>query len=224
LLLVSMALFLTPVRGTGAARSRVSLRGALPLLVRSDVLVPTIIGSAIYFGYGAFLAISAAAMLDRYGVTAFAFGISFSIAAAAFILGSMLARQLTRLGRDRLISLGCVIAAAAGVGLIAQAQDGVPLVIFWLLVTGYVLAFGIIAPLTTAKALEPAGEAAGAISSLIGTITMLAGALGSDLAGRKLFADPTEALSMLMALSALLCLAVQVAAMLVFARRKSAPA
>jgi hypothetical protein len=53
---------------------------------------------------------------------------------------------------------------------------------------------------------------------------MLAGALGSELAGRKLFADPTEALSMLMALSALLCLGVQMTAMLVFRRRKSAPA
>ncbi|MDB5699110.1 MAG: bcr1 [Alphaproteobacteria bacterium] len=226
LLLLGMALFLsTAGRAEGEARPRASLRAALPLLLRSEVLVPTIIASAIYFGYGAFLAISAAAIFDRYHLGATPFGLLFSIAAAAFVLGSMAARQLTRLSRDFMISAGCVIAAAAGVGLIAQPPAGAPLAVFWALVTTYVLAFGIIAPLTTAKALEPAGEAAGAISSLIGTITMLAGAFGSDLAGRKLFADPTEALSMLMALSALSCLAVQLIAILVAAaHRRSAPA
>lgn len=191
------------------------LRSALPVLAKADFITGTAIASAIYLGYGAFLAVSAAVTQDHYGISLAAFGPIFSIAAAAFVVGSIIARQLTpRLGRESLILMASIVATIAGLGLMVR-PGGLGLPAFWMLISAYVLAFGVLNPLVMAKALEPAGAAAGAASSVIGTVMVLAGAAGSEMAASRMFPSHYEALCFLLAASGITCVAVQTAILLV---------
>ena len=72
-------------------------------------------------------------------------------------------------------------------------------------VFGYLLAFGVLFPTATAKALEPAGRMAGLGASLIGAMQMLCGAGAAALAS-ALFDGSQFTLSWAMGAAGVLCL------------------
>lgn len=180
------------------------------LFREADFRVGLGISSAIFSGYAALLAMGAAVTAEHYGVTAEAFGPVFTIAASAFVLGSVAARQaLGRHGVETVLTLGSAIAGVSGLLLLATLAWRPELPVFWGVVSLYVLAFGMILPCATAKALEPAGAMAGTGSSLIGLIQTMAGATGAALAPLSLFADSFHGLVWVMAGGALLCAAIR---------------
>lgn len=175
------------------------LRDAVSVLGARDFLVGTAVSASVFLGYAAFLSVGALVAQQRYGVSAAAFGPLFALAALAFVLGSILARQaLKRIGRESLILAATLIGSLSGLGLLANAWAEPPLLLFWTLIGGYVLGFGMVLPVSFAKALEPAGHAAGAASSLMGTLQTLGGALGSHLVASELFDDAFQGLSLIM--------------------------
>jgi len=187
------------------------LRSVLPVLGAADFLFGTLLSSAIFCGYAAFLSSGTLVARDLYGVSAEAFGPLFAIAAAAFMLGSALARLIQRrAGMHRLLPIGVACALGAGTGLLLTLGGEAPgLVGLWALISLYVLAFGLLLPSATALALEPAGRAAGAASSLIGAVQVCLGAVGSWLSA-VLSPDPYRGLVLIMAGSAAVALAAYV--------------
>ena len=195
-------------------RRRLSLAGPLAasrrLFAARDFLVGVGVSGTIFAGYAALLSLGAAVALERYDVAAEAFGPLFTLAAVAFVAGSVIARQgVRRFGVQAVLTLGAGIAGLAGAGLALAAGADLALPVFWGLVGLYVLAFGLLLPAATALALEPAGEMAGFGSSLIGALQVLAGALGAQLAATGPWPDSYAALCWVMAGAAGLCLAVR---------------
>ncbi len=214
-LLVLMFLFL---RGQSRPEQRPDLAsylvGALLVLRTRDFLLGTAMSSAVFLGYAAFLSVGAVVAQVRYGVSPAAFGPIFAIAALAFILGSVAARQaIRRIALDKVILVAAVLGSLAGVGLLVNAGNGLGLVSLWALISGYVLGFGMLLPLTVAKALEPAGPAAGAASSMMGVIQVLCGALGAELAASSLFDSAYQALCILMPIGMGVALLLAIAAL-----------
>lgn len=199
-LLVLVFIFL---RGQSPPRERQSLApyllGALLVLRARDFLLGTAISAVVFLGYAAFLSVGALVAQERYEVSPTAFGPIFAIAALAFILGSVAARQaIRRVSLDRVILVGALLGSLAGVGLFLSAERDLDLVSFWALLSGYILGFGMLLPVAVAKALEPAGPAAGAASSMMGVIQVLCGALGAELAASGLFTSTYQALCLIM--------------------------
>ncbi len=186
------------------------LRGLGRLFAARDFQVGLGISASIFAGYAALLSIGAAVALERYDVAAEAFGPLFTLAAVAFVVGSVAARQgVRRFGVQAVLTLGAGVAGLAGAGLALAAGAALALPVFWGLVGLYVLAFGLLLPAATALALEPAGEMAGIGSSLIGALQVLAGAAGAQLAAAAFWSSSYAALCWVMALAGFLCLAVR---------------
>lgn len=161
---------------------RALLNAARRLLGSGDFLVGTGMTSAIFFGYAAFLGGSASVADAVFGVGAGAFGPLFTVGALAFVGGSMLARRLVvRFGVDRLLGGAGVWAAIVGLVLLVTATWELSLPLFWALISCYLLAFGLVLPASTAKALEPAAGFAGLGSSILGALQTLCGTLGAVL-------------------------------------------
>ncbi len=200
------------------------LQGAIRIFREPDFLLGTAISSSIFLGYAAFLSVGAVVAELRYAVSPTAFGPIFAIAALAFILGSLIARQSVRwLRNETIILAGAGVGAFAGLWLLLWADAGLSLVAFWSLVSAFTLAMGMLLPVCVAKALEPAGLAAGAASSLLGVIQVLFGAAGSILAASSLFEDAYQALAVLMPSSAFAALAFSVIALATVKRSRPAP-
>ena len=192
------------------------LQDARRLFAAREFLVGMGISASIFAGYAALLSIGAAVALERYEVSAEAFGPLFTLAAIAFVVGSVVARQaVRRFGVQAVLSLGAAVAGLAGAGLAFAAGAALSLPVFWGLVGLYVLAFGLLLPAATALALEPAGAMAGFGSSLIGTLQVLTGAGGAQLAAAGAWPSSYAALCWVMAGSAGLCLAVRIVSLAV---------
>lgn len=176
------------------------------LFGQSEFLTGLGISSSIFCGYAALLAMGAVVAAEDYDVSPEAFGPVFTIAASAFVLGSVAARQaIRRFGVEPVLTAGAGIAGLSGLLLLATLWFRPELPVFWAVVSLYVLAFGMILPCATAKALEPAGAMAGTGSSLIGVIQTLAGACGAALAPLSVFADSFHGLVWVMVGGALSC-------------------
>jgi len=178
-------------------------RSALPLFTAPEFLLGIGIGSSIFAGYATVLAASAVIAQERYGIAPQSFGPIFSIAALAFMMGSTTARQaLRRVSLPRLLLAGAAVAACAGIGLGTAAHAALSLVPLWILICLYTFAFGLLAPVATAMALEPAGGIAGLASSIVGTVQILVGAASSKLVVAGLFGDSYISLCVIIAASA----------------------
>lgn len=183
-------------------------RNIVFLLKTHDFLFGSALGAASFAGYAAFLAVGAAMAQERFGVPPEGFGPLFAVAAATFVLGSMLVRRIIRgrgIGAARLLGVG--IAVSAAVLLLASDSAEPGLVPFWAMLCLYVSSFGLLMPASTAQALEPAGAMAGFGASLYGVFTSLGGAVGSHVASLSLFPNASEGLVWTMSGAGLLCLA-----------------
>lgn len=162
----------------------------------------------IYGGYAALLGLGALVGAQSYGIPGERFGVIFTIAASAFIAGALLARRLVNNGGILLATrLGGFAAGASGLALAAITFQEPEFWVLWAVVSAYVFSFGMLLPVATARALEPAGEFAGFASSLLGACMVLGGAAGSALAA-QLFDGSHRALCTVMAAAALAVFAI----------------
>jgi DHA1 family bicyclomycin/chloramphenicol resistance-like MFS transporter len=183
----------------------------VPVLSTRAFLFGTALSTTIFLGYASFLAVGALLAEQRYGISPEAYGPLFAVSAAAFVLGAIVARRVSvRLGQEQLLLIGSIIAAVAAVGMtIFYGRTTIALPLFWAILWVYVFAFGILLPTATAKALEPAGETAGAASSVSGGVGVGAAVIGAELASTQIFNDSYDAVCFMMALSGFSCLATQ---------------
>jgi DHA1 family bicyclomycin/chloramphenicol resistance-like MFS transporter len=148
-------------------------------------------GACFYGGLFAHIAGTPFAYIDHYQVPARAYGLLFGLNVIGMMAANMLnARLVTRLGADRLLRLGALGAALAGVVLALNARFGwgglaglvVPLFV-------YVSMLGFIVANSVAGALAAFPHRAGAASALVGALHYGAGMLGTAMVGW--FADGT---------------------------------
>ena len=195
-----------PRADSGAVGSSPILSAVNALFRSRDFVVGTLLTATVFGGYAVLLSIGASVAEVPYGIPPQLFGFLFAIAALALVAGSVCARLVApRLGVERVVMTGTVIAALAGAGLLIVGAGTPSLLALWVAVTGYLLAFGMLFPTGTAMALEPAGRMAGLGASLIGAIQMLTGAAAATL-GAALFDGSHVALSTPMGSAGLLCL------------------
>ena len=167
------ALLFVPETLPPANRRAPSLRQmaveARELLVTPSFLYGTAMVMSVYIGYMALLAMGSAVTESAYGLPPTLFGPLFSVNALAFICGAIAAGRLAiRFGISAVIKAGAAIAGAAGLALLALSTTAPGLPLLWTGVVVYVLSFGTLLALCTARALEPAGKIAGTASSVMG--------------------------------------------------------
>ncbi len=208
---IALATFLfipeTHPRTAGEVLGSPSFLLALGILFRSrDFVVGTTLTATVFGGYAVLLSIGASVAEVPYGIAPQFFGFLFAVAAVALVAGSVGSRYLApRLGMERVVTTGSVLAGVAGVSLLLVGPGTPSLPVLWAAVTGYLLAFGMLFPTGTAKALEPAGRMAGFGASMIGAIQMTTGAAAAAL-GAALYDGTHIALGTLMGVAGLLCL------------------
>ncbi len=183
--------FNTPETAKETRPERFSLRFvtyAFKYLFRQrDFLVGMSVSSLTFGGYASVLSIGAVVVERMYALPPTAFGTIFAIG-AIFILGGSVAVRLL-VGRIGLLNIGTISVSVLGVASVLHAVllfMEPTLTVFWGAVCMYMLAFGLILPSAQAVAMEPAGDMPGFASSVLGSMLMIAGALGTMVAGALL--------------------------------------
>jgi DHA1 family bicyclomycin/chloramphenicol resistance-like MFS transporter len=146
------------------------------------------IATCAFVGLFSWISTAAFVLQDIYGLTALAFGITFALGAAGFMVGTAIAaRFVTRWGINRTIGTGCAGMAAGGLSMALLLALG------WDLPTTLVLAMslyfagmGLVLPQAQAGALLPFPERAGAASSLMGVVQQTAAAAIGAILGHLL--------------------------------------
>lgn len=140
------------------------------------------------FMYGALMAYFAGAPvgLIRYlGLSPVEFGIAMAIPIVFYIVAQIsVARAAHRIGVDRMIGVGVVLAATAGIGMLGFVLAGI-ITVYSLMgpVVLLLISLAFIIPGTTAGAMSPFAEMAGAASSLLGFIQFFAAAIATAMIG-----------------------------------------
>lgn len=131
-------------------------------------------------------------LLEFVGETPSAVGFQLAIVMFGFMAGGFFAgRFVGRLGLDRLIFYGCIIATVCGVAMwLFAVFDVVNAAVIVIPMTGYMFSFSLVVPQATAAALAPFGANAGAASSLFGFLQAGVGAGIAALMG--ILADGTQ--------------------------------
>ena len=140
------------------------------------------------FMYGALMAYFAGApvgFIKYLGLVPLEFGIAMAVPMVTYVVAQIaVARLAPRIGLDLMIRIGVFFAAIAGIGMLAFVQ--LDMINIYTLIGPVVLVLGSLAfitPSTTAGALSPFAEMAGAASSLLGFIQFLAAAAATALVG-----------------------------------------
>jgi DHA1 family bicyclomycin/chloramphenicol resistance-like MFS transporter len=156
----------------------------------SDRIFVVHLGVAICCMSGLFAWISTGAFIlqDIYGLSALAFGFTFAVASAGYLLGTLVsARFVTRWGSGRTMGIGGTGMAAGGLGALLVMTFGVHEAIG--LVTSvalYMIGMGMVWPQAQAGALIPFPDRAGAASSLLGFLTQTNSAVVGAILGHSL--------------------------------------
>jgi DHA1 family bicyclomycin/chloramphenicol resistance-like MFS transporter len=140
-----------------------------------------------YSGLFAFISASSFVLIDVVGLTPDAFGIAFAIMVIGYMLGAVSAgRLIMRLGLDRTMLTGGILAAIGGPVMAAfaiLAAEDVAAIAIVIPMMFYAAGVGLVMPATTAAAIGPYPEKAGAASSLLGFFQMcFAAATGATVA------------------------------------------
>lgn len=141
--------------------------------------------TAIYAGLLAWLTGAAFVLQGIYGLSAFEFGFVFAIGSAGFLAGSNIAaRIVTRLGIDKVIGIGAVLAALGGTCVLLSVTLGFKSSLTIVLpVAIYLCGLGMVLPQSIAGAMTPFPERAGAASSLFGFIQQTTAAASGAVVG-----------------------------------------
>jgi DHA1 family bicyclomycin/chloramphenicol resistance-like MFS transporter len=141
-----------------------------------------------YGGLFAFISGSSFVLIDLYGLSPVAYGLSFGFAVLGFIGGTIIAQRLVgRRGLDGVITLGVACLAAGGLSMLVAVATGigghlgvtVPMAI-------YACGVGLTMPQAQAAAMMPFPDRAGAASSFTGLCQMLFSACVGLLVGKLL--------------------------------------
>jgi DHA1 family bicyclomycin/chloramphenicol resistance-like MFS transporter len=156
----------------------------------SDWIFVIHLGIAICCMAGLFAWISTAAFMlqDIYGLSALAFGITFTVASSGYLLGTIVAaRFVTRWGGGRTMGLGTLGMAAGGLGTVLVVALGWHSAMGLVLAVGlYMAGMGMAWPQAQAGALLPFPDRAGAASSLLGFTTQTCSAVVGAILGHIL--------------------------------------
>lgn len=193
------------------------LRGYAALAAEARFMAPAFAVSVIIGRLYAFFAATPAVLMGRLGLSALQLGLFFAGTVFVVFTSGMLAPRLARRwGPGRVARLGCGVALAGALALLA-AGEAASFRYFTASIVLYLLGMGLINPLGTAMALGPFNRQAGLASSLLGFLQMsCAGAMTllASMAGRS----PVSALGTVLSVASLLTLG----ALLVLARLRPA--
>ena len=128
-----------------------------------------------YAGLFAWVSGASVVLQGVYGLSAVAFGFTFALGAAGYMLGAMIATRLVvRLGLDRTIGVGVVVIAAGGLSLALAVATGVPGLWLVAAMALYLAGVGLAMPQAMAGALTPFPDRAGTAASLMGLVQQAA--------------------------------------------------
>jgi DHA1 family bicyclomycin/chloramphenicol resistance-like MFS transporter len=176
--------------------TRPSLRGLFgsyaKFLSTPGTKLPVLVFCATFAGQFAYIADSPFVLMGGFGVSSEAYGFYFATTAFALMLGSMTGGRMLRAGRPPrvMIVIGASILAVGGVLLWIGMQLDLGIVGFLAPMIIYFFGSGIVAPSSTALAMEPVPEIAGTASSAMGCAVMVSGALAGYWATRIGGSDP----------------------------------
>jgi DHA1 family bicyclomycin/chloramphenicol resistance-like MFS transporter len=143
-----------------------------------------------YAGLFAWISGASVVLQGIYGLSAVAFGFTFALGAAGYMLGASVATRLVvRLGLDRTMGLGVMVLAAGGLALAAVVAAGIPGVWLVAAMAIYLAGLGLAMPQAMAGALTPFPDRAGTAASLMGlvqqTVAAVVAAIVGDYLGRS---------------------------------------
>lgn len=180
-------------RDLHAMRIRQLLTNYRTLIAHREWRLHTLICSFSFAGLFAFLSGSAFVLIEYLQVAEQHFGFLFASVVAGYILGSQIAARLTlRYTAMTLIRVGCWLGLAAATVMLVLSLAGAHSVAAVIVPQFfYMLAVGMIMPLTMAGALAPFPHMAGAASALLGTTQMLIAAAHGGLVAHLYSGTPT---------------------------------
>ena len=123
-----------------------------------------------------------------YGLSPFAFGVTFAVGAAGYVLGTFVAARIVmRFGLDRLIGLGTATMACGGLLMAAVIVFALSHVLWFVgAMTLYLAGLGFALPATMAGALTPFPDRAGTASSVMGFTQQTGAAITAAVVGAYL--------------------------------------
>jgi MFS transporter, DHA1 family, multidrug resistance protein len=124
-----------------------------------------------------------------------------------FGAGVLATRLAPRLGLDRAVQIGLVLAVSGSIAILLASIFNPTFLPFLCAISVFVLGMGIVNPLGTAQALSPFGEKAGAASALLGFWQMMGAAIGVWLAA-TVSHDAMFALGIVLTMASLVALGV----------------
>ena len=149
-----------------------------------------LVAAFLFGGMFSYIAASPFALMEALGIGTAAYAAIFAVTALGIMAGSFAGTRLIRVvGHIRLMMIGLVLGAVAGLMLLALALVGwVDVGNLMVLAALYTTARGLVVPAATAAALEPMGRTAGLASGLLGALQMTAATAAVSTVG--LFGDP----------------------------------
>jgi DHA1 family bicyclomycin/chloramphenicol resistance-like MFS transporter len=155
----------------------------IKLSTNRHFLIPAATVSLIMGGLFSMFSAAPRILIEGYDFSPIALGLFFAGSVVMVFGSGMLAARLApRIGLDRAIRTGLLLAAAGGIAVLAVAHFRGDVVAFILANCVFLLGMGVVNPLGTAQALSPFGTHAGAASALLGFWQMMAAAIGVALA------------------------------------------
>jgi DHA1 family bicyclomycin/chloramphenicol resistance-like MFS transporter len=137
-----------------------------------------------YAGLFAWISGASVVLQGIYGLSAVAFGFTFALGAAGYMLGATVATRLVvRLGLDRTMGLGVMVLAAGGLALAAVVAAGIPGVWLVAAMAIYLAGLGLSMPQAMAGALTPFPDRAGTAASLMGLVQQTVAAVVAAIVG-----------------------------------------
>ncbi len=132
-------------------------------------------------GFMSVIAISSALVVEIYDFSVKQYGLIFACAGLSILAGSALNRYLvTRFDVMTTIKIGVVLMATSGIQLLVMAWfDAAPFWWLWSSVCLFMFTIAILMANSTVLALDPLPRIAGVASSIIGTLSNIAGASGA---------------------------------------------
>ena len=145
--------------------------------------VPAATGSMIIGGLFSMFSAAPRLFIEALHFTPIELGLFFAGTVFIVFAAGMLATRLApRYGLDRPIRAGLWATTASGLAILLISMTTPTFLPFLGAMCVFLLGMGVVSPLTTAKALSPFGEKAGAASALLGFLQMMSAAIGVWLA------------------------------------------
>ncbi len=160
------------------------IRGYRSVLRHRGFLVYLGILTISYAGLFAWVSGASVVLQGVYGLSAVAFGFTFALGAAGYMVGATIAARLVvRLGLDRTMGVGVMVLAAGGLALAAVVAAGIPGVWLVAAMAVYLAGLGLAMPQAMAGALTPFPDRAGTAASLMGLVQQTVAAIVAAVIG-----------------------------------------